>query len=125
MSEELEKNFFNTIEEAIEDFKTGKPVMIADDEDRENEGDLICSAQMVTPDIINFMATECRGLVCLALSSEKAAELELTPMVEKNTESLQTAFTQSIDAAEKFGVSTGISAFDRAKTVQVAIGKDS
>lgn len=120
----IRKNFFNTIEEALEDFKAGRPVLIADDENRENEGDLICSAQMITPDIINFMATECRGLVCLAISRETADRLELTQMVEKNTESAQTAFTQSIDGAAKFGVTTGISAFDRAKTIQIAIDKN-
>lgn len=114
---------FNTVEEAIEDFKSGKPVLIADDEDRENEGDLICSAEKITPEIINFMASECRGLVCLAITPERAQELELTQMVEKNTESAQTAFTQSIDAAATFGVTTGISAFDRAKTIQIAIDK--
>lgn len=115
---------FNTVEEAIEDFKSGKPVLIADDEDRENEGDLICSAEKITPEIINFMASECRGLVCLAITPERAYELELTQMVEKNTESAQTAFTQSIDAAATFGVTTGISAFDRAKTIQIAIDKN-
>lgn len=125
MSErEVQENFFDTVEEAIESFKAGRPVLIADDEDRENEGDLICSAQTVTPDIINFMAKECRGLVCLAISKETANRLELTQMVEKNTESAQTAFTQSIDGAAKFGVTTGISAFDRAKTIQIAIDKN-
>lgn len=120
MSEDL----FNTVEEAIESFKAGKPVLIADDEGRENEGDLICSAEKITSDIINFMAVECRGLVCLAITAERAKELELTQMVEKNTESAQTAFTQSIDGAAKFGVTTGISAFDRAKTIQIAIDKN-
>lgn len=115
---------FNTVEEALEDFKAGRPVLIADDEDRENEGDLICSAEKITPEIINFMAGECRGLVCLAITPERAKELELTQMVEKNTESAQTAFTQSIDAAATFGVTTGISAFDRAKTIQIAIDKN-
>lgn len=118
------ERIFNTVEEAIEDFKAGKPVLIADDEDRENEGDLICSAEKITPEIINFMASECRGLVCLAITPERAQELELTQMVEKNTESAQTAFTQSIDAAATFGVTTGISAFDRAKTIQIAIDKN-
>lgn len=118
------EKIFNTVEEAIEDFKAGKPVLIADDEDRENEGDLICSAEKITPEIINFMASECRGLVCLAITPERAQELELTQMVEKNTESAQTAFTQSIDAAATFGVTTGISAFDRAKTIQIAIDKN-
>lgn len=121
---EITENFFNTVEEALEDFKAGKPVLIADDENRENEGDLICSAEKITPEIINFMATECKGLVCLAINPERAKELELTQMVEKNTESAQTAFTQSIDGAAKFGVTTGISAHDRAKTIQIAIDKN-
>jgi len=121
----MENDFkFNTIEEAIEDFKQGKPLIVADDEDRENEGDLICSAQTVTPELINFMATECRGLICLALSEEIANKLELPPMVENNTEGMKTAFTLSIDASEKYGVTTGISAFDRAKTIEVAIAPD-
>jgi len=115
---------FNTIEEAIEDFKAGKPVIVADDEDRENEGDLICSGQMVTPEIIHFMANECKGLICLALTHELAEKLELPQMVEQNTESMKTAFTISIDAAEKYGVTTGISAFDRAKTIEVALAPD-
>ena len=92
---------FNTIEEAIEDLRQGKPVVMADDEDRENEGDLICSAQFVTPELINFITKECRGLVCLAISSEIAEQLELPQMVEKNTESMQTAFSLSIDAHPK------------------------
>lgn len=121
---ELEKDFFNTVEEAIESFKTGKPVLIADDENRENEGDVICSAEKITPEIINFMAQECRGLVCIAINQETANRLELSQMVEKNTESAQTAFTQSIDGAAKFGVTTGISAHDRAKTIQIAIDKN-
>jgi len=115
---------FDTIEEAIEDFKCGKPLLVADDEDRENEGDLICSAQMVTPDLINFMAKECRGLICLALSKDMAERLELPQMVEHNTESSKTAFTLSIDGAEKYGVTTGISAFDRAKTIEIATAPD-
>ena len=114
---------FDKIEDAIKDYKMGKPIIVADDEDRENEGDLLCSAECVTPDIINFMAKECRGLICLAISNEIAQNLELPQMVENNTEKMRTAFTLSIDAAERFGVTTGISAFDRAKTVEVAISK--
>lgn len=124
-NEQIKENFFNSVEEAIESFKAGQPVLIADDEDRENEGDLICSAEKISPEIINFMAKECRGLVCLALNRETADRLELTQMVEKNTESAQTAFTQSIDGAASFGVTTGISAYDRAKTIQIAIDKNS
>ena len=115
---------FDDIEEAIKDYKAGRPIIVADDEDRENEGDLICSAQMVTPEIINFMARECRGLVCLAIAPEIAQRLDLPQMVENNTEGLKTAFTLSIDGAEKFGVTTGISAYDRAKTIEIAIAPD-
>ena len=115
---------FNSIEEAIADFKLGKPVIVADDIDRENEGDLICSGQMVTPEIINFMTKEARGLVCLAISHEIAEKLDLPQMVEQNTEKMKTAFTLSIDASEKYGVTTGISAYDRAKTIEVAIAPD-
>ena len=115
---------FNTIEEALEDFKQGKPLIVADDEDRENEGDLIVSAQCITPELINFMTKERRGLVCLAISSTIADTLELPQMVQKNTESMKTAFSLSIDAHPKFGVTTGISAFDRAKTIEVATAPD-
>ena len=115
---------FNTIEEALADFRSGKPVVVADDTDRENEGDLICSAQMVTPEIINFMSKEARGLICLAISHDIAERLELPQMVDQNTEKMKTAFTLSIDASEKYGVTTGISAFDRAKTIEVAIAPD-
>ena len=115
---------FNTIEEALEDFKQGKPLIVADDEDRENEGDLIVSAQCITPVLGNFMTKECRGLVCLAISSTIAEKLELPQMVQKNTESMKTAFSLSIDAHPKFGVTTGISAFDRAKTIEVATAPD-
>jgi len=120
----MHTNQFSTIEEALEDFKNGKPLIVADDEDRENEGDLICSAQFVTPELINFITKECRGLVCLAIAPEIAEKLELPQMVQRNTESMQTAFSLSIDASPKFGVTTGISAFDRAKTIEVAIAPD-
>lgn len=115
---------FDDIEEAIKDYKAGKPIIVADDEDRENEGDLICSAQMATPEIINFMAKECRGLVCLAIDHTIAERLDLPQMVENNTEGMKTAFTLSIDGAEKYGVTTGISAYDRAKTIEIAIAPD-
>lgn len=115
---------FDSIEDAIKDFNIGKPIIVADDEDRENEGDVIVSAQMVTPETVNFLASEVRGLICLAISDEMARKLELPQMVEQNTEGMKTAFTVSIDADEKFGVTTGISAFDRAKTVEVAIAPD-
>ncbi len=115
---------FDDIEEAIKDYKEGKPIIVADDEDRENEGDVIVSAEKVTPEIINFLASEVRGLICLAISPEIAKQLNLPQMVEKNTEEMKTAFTISIDADEKYGVTTGISAFDRAKTVEVATAPD-
>ena len=115
---------FDDIEEAIKDYKEGKPIIVADDEDRENEGDVIVSAEKVTPEIINFLASEIRGLICLAISPEIAKQLNLPQMVEKNTEEMKTAFTISIDADEKYGVTTGISAFDRAKTVEVATAPD-
>ncbi len=115
---------FNTIEEAIEDLKAGKMVIVADDEDRENEGDVIIAAEKVTPDDINFMVTNCRGLVCFSITQEKANSLALTEMVENNTDLKKTAFTQSIDADAKYGVTTGISSYDRAKTIQLAIKDD-
>ena len=119
-----EKFRFDSIEDAIKDFKAGKPIIVADDEDRENEGDVIVSAQMVTPEIVNFLASEVKGLICLAISSDIAHKLELPQMVDQNTEGMKTAFTVSIDADEKYGVTTGISAYDRAKTVEVAIAPD-
>ena len=115
---------FDSIEEALKDFKAGKPIIVADDEDRENEGDLICSGQTVTPEIINFMANKAKGLICLALSEEIASKLDLPQMVDQNSERMKTAFTVSIDASEKYGVTTGISAFDRAKTIEVALAPD-
>lgn len=112
---------FNTVEEAIEDIKNGKMVIIADDENRENEGDVICAAEMITPEIINFMVKEARGLICLALTPQRTQELELKQMVDANTDNHGTAFTVSIDAAPKFGVTTGISASDRATTIKLAV----
>ncbi|HEU0051590.1 MAG TPA: 3,4-dihydroxy-2-butanone-4-phosphate synthase, partial [Longimicrobium sp.] len=112
---------FDTVEAALEDIRQGKMVIVADDEDRENEGDLVCAASLITPEIINFMATHARGLICLALSAERADELDLRPMSDVNTEALGTAFTISVDAAARFGVTTGISASDRAKTIQVCM----
>ncbi len=112
---------FDRVEDAIQDIRDGKMVIVADDEDRENEGDLVCAASAVTPEIINFMAVHGRGLVCLALTAERADELDLRPMSETNTEAQGTAFTVSVDAAARFGVTTGISAWDRAKTIQVCL----
>jgi 3,4-dihydroxy 2-butanone 4-phosphate synthase / GTP cyclohydrolase II len=110
---------FATIEEAIEEIRRGRMVVVCDGEDRENEGDLVLAAQFATPESVNFMAKEARGLICLALTPERCDELGLDLMAAKNEEPLQTAFTVSIEAAE--GVTTGISAHDRARTVQVAI----
>lgn len=112
---------FGTIEQATEDIREGRLAIVADDESRENEGDLVGGASMVTPDMINFMATHGKGLICLTLSAERCRALGLPQMAEDNTESRETAFTVSVDAAGKFGVKTGISAADRAKTIQVAI----
>ncbi len=107
------------IEEIIDEARNGRMYILVDDEDRENEGDLIIPAQMATPAAINFMATHGRGLICLALSSERCEELGLNPMARNNQEPMQTAFTVSIEAKE--GVTTGISAADRARTINVAI----
>lgn len=112
---------FDTVEAAIQDIKDGKMVIVADDESRENEGDLVCAAEKITPEIINFMVTEGRGLICLSLTSERTREMQLSQMVARNTESHNTAFTVSIDAETKFGVTTGISASDRATTIKVAV----
>jgi 3,4-dihydroxy 2-butanone 4-phosphate synthase/GTP cyclohydrolase II len=114
---------FSTIEEAIEDIREGKMVVVCDEEDRENEGDLTLAAQFATPDAINFMAKEGRGLICLALEPERCDELGLDLMAAKNESPFQTAFTVSIEARE--GVTTGISAHDRAHTIQVAIDQRS
>lgn len=112
---------FDSIESALADLKIGKSVVVVDDENRENEGDLICAAQFATPDMINFMAVEARGLICLAMTGDRLDELDLPLMVRENTDSNQTAFTVSIDASPEVGVTTGISADDRARTIQVSI----
>ena len=114
---------FATIEEAIEDIRSGRFVVVVDDADRENEEDLTIAAQFVTPEGIAFMATHGRGLICLCLTPERCDELELRPMTDHNEAPLGTAFTVSIEARE--GVSTGISAHDRARTIQVAIDPSS
>ena len=112
---------FGTIEQAIDDLRNGKIVIVADDEDRENEGDLVCAAELATPEMINFMTLHGRGLICLALTGERCDQLGLPQMTDRNTEELSTAFTVSIDAERRFGVTTGISATDRATTIHVAI----
>jgi 3,4-dihydroxy 2-butanone 4-phosphate synthase / GTP cyclohydrolase II len=113
------KSAFSTIEEAIEDIRQGKMVVVCDDENRENEGDLTMAAQFVTPEAINFMRKEGGGLICLALTPERCDELGLDLMAAKNESAFETAFTVSVEA--RSGVSTGISAADRARTIQVAI----
>src|SRR2546423_1009338 len=107
-----------TIEDAADDIRHGKMIIIVDDEDRENEGDLVAAAAKVTPEIINFMAVHGRGLICLPLTEERCDELQLTPQTHDNTSKLGTAFTISIEARE--GVTTGISAADRARTILTA-----
>lgn len=113
----------STIEEAAADISDGKMIIIVDDEDRENEGDLVCAAEKVTPEIINFMAVHGRGLICLPLTEERCDELQLAPQTSANTSSMGTAFTISIEAKE--GVTTGISAADRAKTILTAVDPNS
>jgi 3,4-dihydroxy 2-butanone 4-phosphate synthase/GTP cyclohydrolase II len=113
----------STVEEGIEDIQNGKMVIVVDDEDRENEGDLIIAAQFVTPEVINFMAKEARGLICVALTDEKCRQFNLQPMVSSNTSLHETAFTVSIDLIGQ-GTTTGISAHDRAKTIQALIHPD-
>ena len=112
----------NSIEEIIQDIRDGKMVIIMDDEDRENEGDLLMAASMVRPEDINFMATHGRGLICLTLTPERCKQLSLPLMVSDNQAQLATNFTVSIEAAE--GVTTGISAHDRAHTVLTAVKAD-
>ena len=110
---------FASIREALEDFRAGRMLVVVDDEDRENEGDLTIAAEKITPEIINFMATHGRGLICLALSPERCGQLDLPLMSQNNTSRFGTAFCEAIDARE--GVTTGISAADRAHTIQVAM----
>ncbi|WP_461531976.1 3,4-dihydroxy-2-butanone-4-phosphate synthase [Sinomicrobium sp.] len=113
----------NTIEEAIADIRAGKIVIVVDDEDRENEGDFVAAAEMVTPELINFMATHGRGLICAPLTEKRCKELGLHVMVNNNTDPMETAFTVSVDLRGQ-GVTTGISAGDRAKTVKALIDPD-
>lgn len=115
----MHKHIFNTIEDAIEDIKKGKMVILVDDEDRENEGDLTMAAEKITPQAINFMAKYGRGLICLSLTPERVEDLRLPMMTTNNTSHFGTAFTVSIEA--RIGVTTGISAHDRAKTILTAI----
>jgi len=113
----------NSISEAIEDIKNGKVIIVVDDENRENEGDFLAAAEMVTPDMINFMATHGRGLICAPLTEKRCKELELGMMVNNNTDPMETAFTVSVDLRGK-GVTTGISAADRALTIKALVEKN-
>ncbi|WP_238320898.1 3,4-dihydroxy-2-butanone-4-phosphate synthase [Neotamlana nanhaiensis] len=110
----------NTIQEAIDDIRKGKVIIVVDDENRENEGDFLAAADMVTPEVINFMATEGRGLICVPLTESRCKELDLNMMVNNNTDPMETAFTVSVDL-RGYGVTTGISASDRAQTVKALI----
>ena len=112
-----------TIDEAVEEIRNGRMIIIVDDEDRENEGDLVCAAELVTPEIISFMAIHGRGLICLPLTEDRCDELQLHPQTQDNTSSMGTAFTISIEA--RSGVTTGISAADRAKTILTAVDPNS
>jgi 3,4-dihydroxy 2-butanone 4-phosphate synthase/GTP cyclohydrolase II len=111
---------FASIDDAIEDLRAGRMVVIVDDEDRENEGDVAMAAEMITPEAINFMATHARGLICLTITGERADDLDLAPMTPCNTSPCGTAFTVSIDARGR-GVTTGISAYDRTQTILASI----
>src|SRR5881398_2403538 len=113
---------FSSVQEALEDVRQGKFVVVVDDPDRENEGDLVIAAQFATPETINFMATHGRGLICLCLTEERADRVGLRPMTEHNEAPLGTAFTITFEARE--GVTTGISAADRSRTIQVAVSPD-
>ena len=116
-----ERIAFDSVADGLAAIRNGESIVVVDDENRENEGDLICAAQFATPEQINFMATEARGLICLAMEGDRLDALDLPLMVDRNTDSNQTAFTVSVDAGPENGVSTGISADDRARTIQVAI----
>src|SRR5665213_1497728 len=119
MTQEPRNTVFAEVEEAVAEIRAGRMVVVVDDEDRENEGDLTLAAEFVTPEAINFMARFGRGLICLTLSEERADHLRLSPMTQENTSRFGTAFTETIEARE--GVTTGISAADRAHTIRVAV----
>jgi 3,4-dihydroxy 2-butanone 4-phosphate synthase/GTP cyclohydrolase II len=115
---------FSPIPDVLEDLTAGKMVVLVDDEDRENEGDIVIAAEKCTPDAVNFMLKHARGLICVALTEERCDKLRLHPQTHINSASLGTAFTVTVDAHKKFGVSTGVSAKDRAKTIEVMIAED-
>ena len=112
---------FLPIPDILEELKAGKPIVLVDDEDRENEGDLVYAAEKITPAAMNFILVHGRGTVCLSLTGEQCDKLRLHPQTDLNTSALGTAFTVTVDAHPRFGVSTGVSARDRATTVQVAV----
>ncbi|MFJ9108263.1 bifunctional 3,4-dihydroxy-2-butanone-4-phosphate synthase/GTP cyclohydrolase II [Streptomyces sp. NPDC102283] len=121
--EPLPENFsLDPVEQAVRDIAAGRPVVVVDDEDRENEGDLVIAAEKATPSIVAFMMSECRGLICAPMESDELERLDLPQMVEHNTESMRTAFTVSVDASAAHGVTTGISAADRATTLRMLAG---
>jgi 3,4-dihydroxy 2-butanone 4-phosphate synthase/GTP cyclohydrolase II len=120
----MSDSIFSSIEDALEDIREGKMVIVVDDPDRENEGDLVMAAEKVTPEAINFMAKYGRGLICLTLTPERCEELDLHPMATRNTDPKGTYFCVSIDAHPKYGTTTGISAFDRAITIKLAVSPD-
>ena len=115
---------FSPIPEILEELKLGKPIVLVDDEDRENEGDIVYAAEKITPQAINFMLVHGRGLICLALTAEWCDRLHLHAQTSTNTAQLGTAFTVTVDAHPKFGVTTGVSAKDQATTIQVAVADD-
>ncbi|MCK4635432.1 MAG: 3,4-dihydroxy-2-butanone-4-phosphate synthase, partial [Candidatus Moranbacteria bacterium] len=119
-NQQKEINNFNTIEQAIDDIQSGKVIIVVDDEDRENEGDFIAAAGLITPEIVNFMAKNGRGLICAAVPEDRCDELDLELMVGKNTSLHETAFTVSVDL-NGHGCTTGISASDRAKTINALV----
>ncbi|NOT00476.1 MAG: GTP cyclohydrolase II [Phycisphaerales bacterium] len=115
---------FSPVEQAFEDLRTGKLIILVDDEERENEGDLVMAAQFVTPEAINFMLTHARGVLCLPMARERCERLNLQKQTPENTTRFGTAFTVTVDAHPRFGVSTGVSAADRARTIEVAVADD-
>ncbi|MEU7102529.1 bifunctional 3,4-dihydroxy-2-butanone-4-phosphate synthase/GTP cyclohydrolase II [Streptomyces longwoodensis] len=120
----IEDFALDPVEQAVADIAAGRPVVVVDDEDRENEGDLVIAAEMATPEIVAFMMSECRGLICVPMEGDELDRLQLPQMVLDNTESMQTAFTVSVDASGAHGVTTGISAADRATTLRLLAGGD-
>ncbi|MCA9253249.1 MAG: 3,4-dihydroxy-2-butanone-4-phosphate synthase, partial [Phycisphaerales bacterium] len=113
-------NTCSNIEQAFEDLRAGKMIILVDDEDRENEGDLVMAAEMVTPEAVNFMLKEARGVLCIPMTRERCEALNLHKQTSENTARFGTAFTVTVDAHSRFGVTTGVSATDRCKTIEVA-----